>query len=342
MRQQGLPWVIDAAERGLPDRLIRAGVRRVVRSRLTAEATRPMSERDAMLRRWQSGPVALVPDLAREQHYEVPAAFFELVLGPRLKYSSGWWGEGIETLSGAEEAMLGLTAERAGVEDGMRVLDLGCGWGSLSLWMAERYPGAEIVAVSNSVSQGDFIRRRAEERGLRNVEHHVIDVNHLEVEGRFDLIVSVELLEHVRNHPALLQRLRTHLEPGASVFIHVFAHRSVFWEFEDRGPGDWMARHFFTGGIMPGHEQLGRLVAPHHVETSWWIDGFHYARTLDAWLDRLDARRSEVRAVFEGVYGPGAARWIQRWRMFFMASSEFFGWEGGGLLGVGHHRLRLE
>jgi cyclopropane-fatty-acyl-phospholipid synthase len=342
MRERAVRWTIDAAERGIPDPLVRAGVRRVVRSRLARERARRQSEREAMLRRWQAGPVALVPDVARQQHYDVPASFFEAMLGPRLKYSSCLWRDGASSLGEAEEAMLELTAQRAQIVDGMRILDLGCGWGSLSLWLAERYPGAHIVAVSNSVSQGEFIRSRAGRRGLRNVEHRVVDVNRLDLEGRFDAVVSVEMLEHVRNHPALLDRVRAHLEHDATAFVHVFAHRTLFWELADRGAGDWMARHFFTGGIMPSHEQFDRLVAPHHVEASWWVDGRNYARTLDAWLDRLDARRSEVAAIFEDVYGRSTARWVQRWRMFLIACSVFFGWNGGSQLGVSHHRLRLQ
>jgi cyclopropane-fatty-acyl-phospholipid synthase len=292
-----------------------------------------------MLRRWREGPIARVPDAPREQHYEVPAAFFELVLGPRLKYSACWWADGVGSLAEAEDAMLRLTARRAGIEGGMRILDLGCGWGSLSLWLAELFPSAQIVAVSNSLSQGEFIRARASERGLVNVEHRVADVNSLELNGRFDAVVSVEMLEHVRNHPALLRGVSEHIEPGAPVFVHVFAHRRLFWEFEDRGAGDWMARNFFSGGTMPSHEQFGRLVAPFEVEESWWMGGRHYARTLDAWPARLDANRDAV----ETALGGGAPAWrrAQRWRVFLMACSEFFGWKGGSLVGVSHHRLRL-
>ena len=197
----------DIAERGAPDRVVRAAMRQVIRRRLVSEDSRTDGDRAAMLQGWHDGPIAVVPELANAQHYEVPAGFFELILGPRLKYSSCLW-TGAANLAGAEEAMLQTTAERAGIRNGMRILDLGSGWGSLSLWLAEHYPDAEIVAVSNSSSQGDFIRDRATARGLRNLQHQVIDVNQLDIDGQFDAIVSVEMLEHVRNHPRLLHRLR--------------------------------------------------------------------------------------------------------------------------------------
>jgi cyclopropane-fatty-acyl-phospholipid synthase len=308
---------------------------------LAAEGARSDSERTAMLAEWHRGPIALVPEIANEQHYEVPAAFFELVLGPRLKYSSCYWPAADTDLATAEEEMLALTARRAGIDNGMRVLELGSGWGSLSLWLAEHYPDSEIVTVSNSASQGEFIRRRAGAAGLSNLHHQVVDVNDLELRGPFDAVVSVEMLEHVRNHPALLRRLGDFVTPGASMFIHVFAHRNHFWAFEERGPGDWMTRYFFSGGVMPSHHEIGRLLGNVDVAQSWWVPGTHYERTLNAWLGLLDARRDEVTAILTPVYGPETAKWVQRWRMFFMASAEFFGYDGGSTMGVSHHLIRL-
>ncbi len=340
MRQSLVTLAVAAAERSAPDMLVRAGMRRAIRGRLEEEERRPQADRWAMIDRWHAGPIALVPESANDQHYEVPARFFQAVLGPRLKYSACLWPDGVDDLASAEEAMLHLTVERAGLQDGMRILDLGCGWGSLSLYMAERFPAAQVVAVSNSASQGEFIRAAASGRGLDNVEHRVSDVNVLDLDGRFDAMVSIEMFEHVRNHPRLLDDVSEHLVPGAPVFIHVFAHRDHAWEFEDRGPGDWMARTFFSGGIMPSHTGFGRLVAPFEVEQSWWIDGTHYQRTLASWLAELDAKRDEARAALAEAYGQDTDRWLQRWRMFFMACAEFFGHAGGELLGVSHHRLR--
>ena len=341
MRTGMAQWAIGVAERGAPDSVVRAAIRRTIGARLTAESGRDVAERDAMLARWHESPIALVPAVANEQHYEVPPEFFELILGPRMKYSSCLWPSGTNTLGAAEEAMLALSAERADLEDGMRVLDLGSGWGSMSLWIAEQYPASEVVAVSNSAPQAAFIRRQAERRGLHNVQHLVRDVNSLELEGRFDAVVSVEMFEHVRNHPALLEQVGAVLEPNAPVFVHVFAHRDLFWEFEDRGPGDWMARTFFSGGIMPSHSEFHRLVAPFAVEQSWWESGLHYHKTLEAWLVLLDAHRPEVAGSLTPVYGGQTDLWVQRWRIFLMACSEFFGYSDGDLLGVSHHRLRL-
>jgi cyclopropane-fatty-acyl-phospholipid synthase len=331
---------VSAAERSAPDLFVRAGMRRAIIGRLREEELRSEIDRLAMIERWHAGPIALVPETANDQHYEVPARFFETVLGPRLKYSACLWPDGVADLAAAEEAMLALTVERAGLEDGMRILDLGCGWGSLSLFMAERFPHARIVAVSNSASQGEFIRAEAARRGTGYVEHQVADVNRLDLEGNFDAIVSIEMFEHVRNHPRLLKVVMDHLEPGGPLFVHVFAHRDHAWEFEDRGPGDWMARTFFSGGIMPSHTGFDRLVAPFELEQSWWIDGTHYQKTLEAWLAELDTNRDQARAALVEAYGPDTDRWLQRWRMFFMACAEFFGHAGGELLGVSHHRLR--
>jgi cyclopropane-fatty-acyl-phospholipid synthase len=340
MRHQLIKMAIASAERGLPDKVIRAGVRSTVRQRLAEADAMQTTERGAMLRRWHTGPIALVPERANEQHYEVPAEFFEVVLGARLKYSSCLWDDATADLDDAEEAMLALSAERAGIQDGMRVLDLGCGWGSMSIYLAEHFPNAEIVAVSNSALQGEFIRKRAANRGLSNVTHRRADMNRLDVAGGFDAVVSIEVLEHVRNHPALFDRLAELTTAEAGLFIHVFAHIEHWWEFEDRGPGDWMARNFFSGGVMPSHRRFDRLIASHEVEESWWIDGSHYANTLDAWLAKLDLNRSEVYAALEPVYGDSTELWIQRWRMFLMACSEFFGFRSGEL-GVSHHRVRL-
>ncbi len=294
-----------------------------------------------MLQAWHTGPIALVPERANRQHYEVPAAFYETILGPEMKYSSALFEDGAPNLATAEEAMMSVTAERTEIEDGMRILDLGCGWGSMSFFLAQRFPAATIVAVSNSRSQGAFIHERATRMGLSNVVHSVADVNDLELEGRFDAAVSIEMFEHVRNHPRLLERLSRYMQPGAPVLVHVFAHRRLYWAFEERGPGDWMTRHFFSGGIMPSHERFSSLVAPYAVEESWWMNGTNYQQTLERWLDRLDAERTGVERVLGDVYGPDTERWIQRWRMFLMASAEFFGYRGGHEMGVSHHRLRL-
>lgn len=345
---------IGLAERGAPDRLIRRAMRAAVERRLATEIERPAIDRVRWRREWAEGPVALVPDEANRQHYEVPPEFFELILGPRLKYSSALWQTGTDDLAQAEERMLDVTIQRAGITNGMRILDLGCGWGSLSLRIAERFPAAQVIAISNSEPQGEFIRGRAASwpgGPLVNIEHRVVDVNDLsgvDFGDRFDRIVTVEMLEHVRNHRRLFGELAELLRSGGAVYLHVFAHRNLFWPFTDEGSANWMARYFFTGGVMPSHDLFGEILDPGawgdgdpplRVAERWWFNGSHYARTLDAWLDRLDADRDAVVEVLRPVYGAETDRWVQRWRMFLMACSELFGFDDGFEWGVSHQLL---
>ncbi len=336
---------IRLIERGaVPDALTRIGIRRLLRQRLREELARcagdPAAARRAFARAMRASPVTLVPEKANEQHYEVPAAFYELVLGPHLKYSGGYWGSPTATLADSERDMLALTAQRAGLRDGQEILELGCGWGSLTLWMAERYPASRILAISNSASQRAFILARAAERGLANIEIRTLDVATLELEpGRFERVVSVEMFEHVRNWEALLGRVRRWLAPDGRVFLHVFAHRELAYPFETRDASDWMGEHFFSGGMMPAHGLLAELQIPFEVAESHVVDGTHYARTAEAWLANLDARRSEALAVLRGVHGEGAETWLRRWRLFFMACAELFAYREGREWWVSHHLL---
>lgn len=338
---------IALAEHGLvPDPLLRAGIRHLLRERLAQEA-RNFSDREAALRafvaRMATDELAPSPQAANRQHYEIPTELFQLVLGRHLKYSSGLWEPGTSTLDDAEAAMLALTCARAELRDGQRLLELGCGWGSLSLWMAARYPRSRIVAVSNSRTQGAYIRARAQERGLENLEVRTADMNVFTPgEGtRFDRIVSVEMFEHLRNWPELFRRVGGWLAPDGRVFVHVFAHRRFAYPFEVDGDHDWMARHFFTGGIMPAHDLAGRIPGPLEVEESWLVPGTHYARTAEAWVDRLDAHRGEALAVLRRDLPPREARrQLERWRLFFLACAELFAYRGGEEWVVSHHRLR--
>lgn len=325
-----------------PDPALRWGTRRLLRRRLResiggdSEARR--AEEASLRGRLTSGPIAVSPDAANVQHYEVPAAFFEQVLGPRLKYSCCLWEPPVADLAAAEEAMLLLTASRARIEDGMRILDLGCGWGSFALWAAEHFPRAKVLAVSNSRLQRGFIEKRAAARGLSNIEARTVDVNVFDGVGQFDRVVSIEMMEHVRNHPALFERIGRWLAPGGSAFAHIFCHRSHAYTYEARDASDWMAKHFFTGGMMPSESLFGHYQDHLILREQWRVPGTHYEKTCNAWLERLDERKGTVRAVLEDGYGNEADLWLHRWRLFFIACAELFAYRGGEEWFVSHYR----
>lgn len=332
---------IALAEGGLlPDAVIRAGMRRLLATRLAreavaADAPEAWNERIARL---DGSPIATAADKANEQHYEVPAGYFQQVLGPRLKYSACLWRDRGATLSEAEDAMLALTAERAGIENGQRILELGCGWGSLTLWLAERYPDCRITAVSNAASQRAYIESCCRRLGFDNVDARTADINTFAADGVFDRIVSVEMFEHARNYRRLFQRLAAWLADDGQVFVHVFCHGRYPYLFEDAGPGDWMARHFFTGGTMPSEALFAVFQDDLRLERLWRVNGSHYARTLLAWLHRHDAAREPILALFREVYGAADAQtWFHRWRLFYLACAELFGYGRGTEWYVAHY-----
>jgi cyclopropane-fatty-acyl-phospholipid synthase len=333
--------VIDWAERGLfPDSLIRWGIRRKL-----DPWTRPIDiekvslDKQKMVKSLRTSPIALSTDEANAQHYELPAAFFGKFLGPHRKYSSCYWPAGVKTLAEAEGAMLDLTCQRAELADGQSILELGCGWGSLTLWMAERFPNSSILAVSNSNSQREYILAEAKRRGRSNVSVVTQDLNHFQAERTFDRIVSVECFEHLRNYGEIFARMARWLTPSGRCFLHIFCHRQFVYPFEG-GSQDWMGEYFFQSGLMPSADLFYHFNDDLRVLESWAVNGKHYERTLNAWLIEFDRHRSEIETILMSVYPPSdRSRWMQRWRMFFMACAELFGYANGNEWFVSHYLL---
>lgn len=343
MAQDASSTALRLAERGLlPDVALRLGIRHLLRQRLDelrhgdSETAAELTQR--FIATLRAAPLALLPEKANEQHYELPPALFEAMLGPQRKYSCCWWPEGVTTLAQAEEAALAETASRAGLADGQDILELGCGWGSLSLWMAARFPNARILAISNSAPQREFIEAQAQARGLRNLTVQTCDFNRFDTERRFDRVVSVEMFEHLRNWPEAFAKVSRWLRDDGRFFMHVFAHREAPYAFEVRDASDWMSRYFFSGGMMPSDDLALLCQDELALQQRWRWDGRHYARTAAAWLAQFDAQRAELMPLFETTYGKSqASMWWQRWRLFLLSVEELFAYDQGQQWWVSHY-----
>lgn len=333
--------VIRVAERApLPDPMARMGIEFLVgRTRRRLATARDREERD-FVRAMVERPIAEHVDAANEQHYELPPEFFALTLGPRRKYSCCLYPTGHETLADAERRALEETVAHAELADGQKILELGCGWGSLTLYMAERFPRSEITAVSNSTPQRLHIEAEAAALGLRNVRVVTADMNAFEPDGAYDRVVSVEMFEHMANWQTLLSRIKTWLAPRGRLFVHVFSHKRSPYRFDLEDKADWIARYFFTGGLMPSHDLIRCFPDCFTVEKEWCWNGLHYRKTAMDWLARFDSNRPRIDRILCEVYGPDAALWRRRWRLFYLATAGLFGHAGGAEWGVSHYLLR--
>ena len=333
--------IVTAERVPLPDVIIRAAIQQLC-SRTATRLASGNAESDALFAdEMAARAIAEHTDAANAQHYEVPAAFFAHVLGPNRKYSSCFYKEPASTLREAEEEALRQTSEHADLADGQSILELGCGWGSLSLWMARQFPHSPVVAVSNSNSQREYIEGEAQRRGLKNLRVITSDMNGFDPHQKFDRIVSVEMFEHMMNWRALMKRVRSWLKPDGRFFMHIFTHRAGAYLFDRANREDWIAQHFFTGGVMPSHHLIRQYADVFEVEKEWRWSGTHYQRTALDWLNNFDARRDEIEDVLRPVYGGDTGLWMRRWRWFFLATAGLFGYAGGSEWGVSHYRMKV-
>lgn len=333
-----MSFLMNAAERGyIPDPLIRVGIRKLIKQRQDEIYENFSFHRDGILGELNSSVIAQDTDKANEQHYELPAGFFELVLGKNLKYSSSLFERGVKTLDEAEEAMLELYCKRAQLEDGMDILELGCGWGSLTLYLAKKYPNSKVTAISNSSSQREFIESKAKSRGLSNLKILTQDMNTFSIDKQFDRIVSIEMFEHMRNYNVLFEKVASWLKDDGKVFIHIFCHKSASYFFETEGDDNWMGKYFFTGGVMPSFDLFERVQDSLSLEEKWKVNGKHYQETSEAWFKNMDKHEKALMNVLADTYGADDAKlWFERWKIFFASCAELFGHNNGDEWFVGH------
>ena len=337
--------LINYAEKGfLPDSLIRLGIRRLCKERINSfdkNCEKHQKKQNKWIELLKNSPIAILPEKANEQHYEVPPPFFTQVLGKNLKYSSGFWEKETTTLDESEDLMLDKTIRAAEIDDGMKILELGCGWGSLTFAMAKKYKNSEILAVSNSKDQRAFIEKKCENEKISNIKIKTVDMNNFNPEEKFDRIISVEMFEHMRNYQLLLRKIEKWLNKNGKLFVHIFSHKTNSYPFEDETNKDWMAREFFSGGQMPAHDLLLNFQDDLIIDKTWRYSGKHYSKTSFFWLKNMDKNKSDIIKLFDNIYGNSLSNiWFQRWRIFFMSCEELFGYNNGNEWGVSHYLFK--
>ncbi len=342
--KKGLPmWIYNLLETNcVPDAVIRAGIRWMLGQKTLGETAPSLQAQQSrhmdFIKQLKGMPIAIETAAANTQHYEVPTAFFTHVLGPRMKYSSCLWTPHTQTLAQAEEAMLALTCERAQVADGQHILELGCGWGSLSLWLAEKYPNARITGVSNSRTQKAWIDSQCQARGLSNLEIITADMRHFDTDRQFDRVLSVEMFEHMKNYDLLMAKVARWLRPDGLLFVHIFTHRTFSYHYEDTDGTDWLTRYFFTGGTMPANHLLLYFQKDLGIQDHWVVSGQHYEKTANAWVENMYCNRAQVERILAETYGPDqVTRWWVYWKVFFLACAELWGYKGGNDWAVSHY-----
>lgn len=326
----------------LPDPVLRAGIRKLLKQRLTDETVgdEELQQRKFinLVNELKSSPIAVNTSDANEQHYELPTEFFQYCLGKNLKYSSGYWNPGVKDIDTSEDDMLALTCKRAELENGQNVLELGCGWGSLSLYMAAKYPDSKFTVVSNSATQKVFIDDTAAKRGLQNLTVLTADMNTFTIADSFDRVVSVEMFEHMRNYKLLLAKVASFLKPEGKLFVHIFTHRTLAYKYEVIDESDWMSKYFFTGGIMPSNHLFFYFNDDLKIEKHWVVNGTNYGKTSEAWLSNMDKHKKEIMPILANTYGKDqAVKWWVYWRLFYMACAELFNYNKGNEWMVCHY-----
>lgn len=326
----------------LPDPVLRAGIRKLLKQRLADETVgdEELQQRKFinLVNELKSSPIAVNTADANEQHYELPTEFFQYCLGKNLKYSSGYWNPGVKDIDTSEDDMLALTCKRADLQDGQNVLELGCGWGSLSLYMASKFPGSKFTVVSNSATQKIFIDDTAAKRGIQNLTVLTADMNTFTIADSFDRVVSVEMFEHMRNYKLLLAKVASFLKPDGKLFVHIFTHKTLAYKYEVIDESDWMSKYFFTGGIMPSNHLFFYFNDDLKIEKHWVVNGTNYGKTSEAWLSNMDKHKKEIMPILENTYGQDqAVKWWVYWRLFYMACAELFNYNKGNEWMVCHY-----